>query len=82
MRVDSYLADGRPGPKDLFGWQANELKDRLMRPLLCEIIPGFRNWTNDHHVAGLARICNIDTDRIPHRDRRIRRHGAAGRDVG
>jgi anaerobic selenocysteine-containing dehydrogenase len=29
-------------------------------------LPGFRNWANDEHVAELARIWNVETDRIPH----------------
>jgi anaerobic selenocysteine-containing dehydrogenase len=29
-------------------------------------LPGFRNWSNDAHVAELARIWNIEQIRIPH----------------
>ncbi|MDT3395541.1 molybdopterin oxidoreductase family protein [Streptomyces sp. B1866] len=29
-------------------------------------LPGFRNWANDAHVADLARIWNVEPDRIPH----------------
>ncbi|QTA36658.1 nitrate reductase NarB (plasmid) [Streptomyces sp. CA-256286] len=29
-------------------------------------LPGFRNWSNDTHVADLARVWNIDPMRIPH----------------
>ncbi|HEY9473977.1 MAG TPA: nitrate reductase, partial [Mycobacteriales bacterium] len=29
-------------------------------------LPGFRNWANDAHVADLARVWNVDPDRIPH----------------
>ncbi|HEY8450866.1 MAG: nitrate reductase [Micromonosporaceae bacterium] len=29
-------------------------------------LPGFRNWANDAHVADLARVWNIDPQRIPH----------------
>lgn len=29
-------------------------------------LAGFRNWSNDQHVADLARIWNVDPGRIPH----------------
>ncbi|MFE0455259.1 molybdopterin oxidoreductase family protein [Streptomyces sp. NPDC058914] len=29
-------------------------------------LPGFRNWQNDAHVADLARIWNVEPERIPH----------------
>ncbi|MFD0539909.1 molybdopterin oxidoreductase family protein [Actinomadura luteofluorescens] len=29
-------------------------------------LPGFRNWANDDHVADLARIWNVEPERIPH----------------
>ncbi|MBT2383747.1 molybdopterin oxidoreductase family protein [Streptomyces sp. ISL-11] len=29
-------------------------------------LPGFRNWANDAHVADLARIWNVEPERIPH----------------
>ncbi|MFC4907646.1 molybdopterin oxidoreductase family protein [Actinomadura gamaensis] len=29
-------------------------------------LPAFRNWANDEHIAELARIWNIEPDRIPH----------------
>jgi len=29
-------------------------------------LPGFRNWANDSHVEELARIWNVEPDRIPH----------------
>jgi anaerobic selenocysteine-containing dehydrogenase len=29
-------------------------------------LPGFRNWANDSHVAELAKIWNVEPDRIPH----------------
>ena len=29
-------------------------------------LAGFRNWANDSHVAELARLWNLDTDKIPH----------------
>ncbi|MFI9464679.1 molybdopterin oxidoreductase family protein [Streptomyces xiamenensis] len=29
-------------------------------------LPGFRNWANDAQVAELARIWNVEPDRIPH----------------
>jgi anaerobic selenocysteine-containing dehydrogenase len=29
-------------------------------------LPGFRNWTNDSHVAELARIWNLEQMQIPH----------------
>ncbi|MFH8803319.1 molybdopterin oxidoreductase family protein [Streptomyces sp. NPDC017936] len=29
-------------------------------------LPGFRNWENDAHVADLARIWNVEPERIPH----------------
>ena len=29
-------------------------------------LPGFRNWSNDAHVADLARIWNVDPMDIPH----------------
>ncbi len=29
-------------------------------------LPGFRNWENAGHIAELAEIWNVDTDRIPH----------------
>src|SRR3954453_23885209 len=33
-RVEDRVNRGRLGPKDLFGWQANESPDRLTRPLV------------------------------------------------
>jgi anaerobic selenocysteine-containing dehydrogenase len=33
-RADSRINQGRLGPKDLFGWQANASSDRLTRPLV------------------------------------------------
>ncbi|WMY78079.1 nitrate reductase [Citricoccus sp. I39-566] len=29
-------------------------------------LPGFRNWSNDEHVADLARVWNVEPSRIPH----------------
>ncbi|HZC72566.1 MAG TPA: nitrate reductase [Jatrophihabitans sp.] len=29
-------------------------------------LPGFRNWQNDHHVAELAQVWNVDPQQIPH----------------
>jgi anaerobic selenocysteine-containing dehydrogenase len=29
-------------------------------------LPGFRNWENDEHVAELAKIWNVEPNRIPH----------------
>ncbi|MBY4127571.1 molybdopterin-dependent oxidoreductase [Rhodococcus fascians] len=29
-------------------------------------LAGFRNWSNDNHIAELAELWNIETDRIPH----------------
>jgi anaerobic selenocysteine-containing dehydrogenase len=29
-------------------------------------LPGFRNWSNDAHVADLARVWNVDPMQIPH----------------
>ena len=29
-------------------------------------LPGFRNWSNDSHIADLARVWNLDTMQIPH----------------
>ncbi|MDT0265771.1 molybdopterin-dependent oxidoreductase [Streptomyces sp. DSM 44915] len=29
-------------------------------------LPGFRNWANDAHVAELARVWNVEPERIPH----------------
>lgn len=29
-------------------------------------LPGFRNWANDSHVEELARLWNVDPERIPH----------------
>jgi anaerobic selenocysteine-containing dehydrogenase len=29
-------------------------------------LPGFRNWSNAAHVEELARLWNVETDRIPH----------------
>ncbi|MET9463868.1 nitrate reductase [Streptomyces sp. NPDC006544] len=29
-------------------------------------LPGFRNWQNDEHVADLARVWNVEPERIPH----------------
>lgn len=29
-------------------------------------LPGFRNWSNDDHVADLARVWNVDPMQIPH----------------
>ncbi|BCI91191.1 hypothetical protein NIIDMKKI_63970 [Mycobacterium kansasii] len=29
-------------------------------------LPGFRNWSNDEHVADLARVWNIEPQQIPH----------------
>jgi anaerobic selenocysteine-containing dehydrogenase len=29
-------------------------------------LPGFRNWSNDEHVADLARVWNLDPLQIPH----------------
>ena len=29
-------------------------------------MPGFRNWDNPEHIAELARLWNVDLDRIPH----------------
>ncbi|MFF7758265.1 molybdopterin oxidoreductase family protein [Streptomyces griseorubiginosus] len=29
-------------------------------------LPGFRNWQNDEHIADLARVWNVEPDRIPH----------------
>lgn len=29
-------------------------------------MPGFRNWGNHEHIAQLARLWNVDIDRIPH----------------
>jgi anaerobic selenocysteine-containing dehydrogenase len=29
-------------------------------------LAGFRNWANDEHIAELADLWNIDTDKIPH----------------
>lgn len=29
-------------------------------------LPGFRNWENEAHVEGLARIWNVEPSRIPH----------------
>src|SRR5690606_19610386 len=29
-------------------------------------LPGFRNWANDAHVADLARVWNVEPERIPH----------------
>jgi ferredoxin-nitrate reductase len=29
-------------------------------------LPGFRNWDNPEHVAQLARLWNVEIDRIPH----------------
>ncbi|MFE9776263.1 molybdopterin oxidoreductase family protein [Streptomyces sp. NPDC005931] len=29
-------------------------------------LPGFRNWQNDHHVAELAEVWNVEPERIPH----------------
>lgn len=29
-------------------------------------LPGFRNWANDDHVADLARLWNVESNRIPH----------------
>ncbi|OPC79680.1 nitrate reductase [Embleya scabrispora] len=29
-------------------------------------LPGFRNWANDAHVADLARLWNVEPQRIPH----------------
>ncbi|ALW86905.1 molybdopterin oxidoreductase [Hymenobacter sedentarius] len=29
-------------------------------------LPGFRNWDNPAHIADLARIWNVDLDKIPH----------------
>lgn len=29
-------------------------------------LPGFRNWENPEHIEELARIWNVDPDRIPH----------------
>lgn len=29
-------------------------------------LPGFRNWSNDAHVADLARVWNVEPSRIPH----------------
>ncbi|WP_223205848.1 molybdopterin oxidoreductase family protein [Streptomyces xanthii] len=29
-------------------------------------LPGFRNWQNPRHVADLARVWNVDPERIPH----------------
>ncbi|MFG2988956.1 molybdopterin oxidoreductase family protein [Streptomyces sp. NPDC048257] len=29
-------------------------------------LPGFRNWQNEEHVADLARVWNVEPDRIPH----------------
>ena len=35
-RADDRVNHGRLGPKDLFGWQANNSPDRLTRPLVRE----------------------------------------------
>ncbi len=29
-------------------------------------LPGFRNWANERHVADLAKVWNVEPDRIPH----------------
>lgn len=29
-------------------------------------LPGFRNWQNDSHVADLAKVWNVEPERIPH----------------
>ncbi|MGW7332317.1 molybdopterin oxidoreductase family protein [Streptomyces sp. NPDC054840] len=29
-------------------------------------LPGFRNWQNDEHVADLARVWNVEPQKIPH----------------
>ena len=29
-------------------------------------LPGFRNWHNPEHIAELARLWNVDVDKIPH----------------
>ncbi len=29
-------------------------------------LPGFRNWANDEHVADLARVWNVQPEKIPH----------------
>ncbi|GAA0594590.1 nitrate reductase [Streptomyces crystallinus] len=29
-------------------------------------LPGFRNWQNDTHVADLAKVWNVEPERIPH----------------
>ncbi|MFF0437440.1 molybdopterin oxidoreductase family protein [Streptomyces sp. NPDC004327] len=29
-------------------------------------LPGFRNWANPQHVEGLAKVWNVQPDRIPH----------------
>lgn len=29
-------------------------------------LPGFRNWSNDDHVADLARVWNVEPSSIPH----------------
>ena len=33
-RAGDRVNHGRPGPKDLYGWQANHSPDRLTRPLI------------------------------------------------